>query len=212
MLIFTNFVPISLLVGLEVVKFLQAAFISCDVHVTDPRPEGIVYARAQTSNLNEALGQVEYVFSDKTGTLTCNVMAFRRLCVGTTSFGLAGEAAVPPEITNVNFVDPYLFEQLNNRSHPKHDETVNVVLHLALCHTIIVEKHPSRLIYNASSPDELALVNAARYFDAVFEGRDEEENMVVRLFGERLKFTLLNVIEFTSDRKRMTVVVETPDN
>jgi len=43
--------------------------------------------RAQSSNLNEELGQIEYVFSDKTGTLTCNVMEFKKFSAGTTSYG-----------------------------------------------------------------------------------------------------------------------------
>ena len=43
--------------------------------------------RPQASNLNEELGQIEYVFSDKTGTLTCNVMEFKRFSAGTESYG-----------------------------------------------------------------------------------------------------------------------------
>jgi phospholipid-transporting ATPase len=43
--------------------------------------------KAQSSNLNEELGQVEYVFSDKTGTLTCNIMEFKKFSAGNVSYG-----------------------------------------------------------------------------------------------------------------------------
>jgi P-type E1-E2 ATPase len=66
--IYRNFVPISLLVTLEVVKFLQAIFISFDINMVDMATGNT--AGVQASNLNEELGQIEYVFSDKTGTLT----------------------------------------------------------------------------------------------------------------------------------------------
>lgn len=81
---------------------------------------------------------------------------------------------------------------------------------LAVCHTVIVEDKNNQILYNASSPDELALVNAARLFDFVFKGRDENNNMIVEIQGETLKYQLLNVIEFTSARKRMTVIVKSP--
>lgn len=69
------------------------------------------------------------------------------------------------------------------------------------------------LYYNASSPDELALTNAARHFGITFEERDEDSNMIIRnsLTGQVSKYELLNVIEFTSTRKRMSVVVRTPE-
>jgi magnesium-transporting ATPase (P-type) len=70
------------------------------------------------------------------------------------------------------------------------------------------------LFYNASSPDELALTNAARHFGITFEERDEDGFMVIRnsLTNEVRKYELLNVIEFTSSRKRMSVIVRSPEN
>lgn len=67
-LMFTNFVPISLLVCLETVKFLQSFVLSADMQMYDG--DGDQQMRVQASNLNEELGQIEYIFSDKTGTLT----------------------------------------------------------------------------------------------------------------------------------------------
>ena len=57
-----------------------------------------------------------------------------------------------------------------------------MLIHLSLCHTIILDERTQK--YNASSPDELALVNAAKFFGAVFLKRDEENNMKITLHGE----------------------------
>lgn len=66
-------------------------------------------------------------------------------------------------------------------------------------------------MYNASSPDELALVNGMRYFGFEFRDRDEQDNILVDFAGQELKYKLLHVLEFSSDRKRMSVVVKCPD-
>ena len=68
------------------------------------------------------------------------------------------------------------------------------------------------MVYNASSPDELALVNGMRHFGFFFKDRDQNDNLVIEFKGKTLKYKLLHVIEFTSDRKRMSVILRTPEN
>jgi phospholipid-transporting ATPase len=63
-----NFVPISLLVTLETCKYIQGIFIGWDIKIYDVEKD--LPAKAQSSNLNEQLGMIHYIFSDKTGTLT----------------------------------------------------------------------------------------------------------------------------------------------
>lgn len=77
LLIFAAFIPISLLVTLEIVKFFQALLITWDHTLYDEEKD--MAAKVQSSNLNEELGQIEYIFSDKTGTLTQNVMEFKKM-------------------------------------------------------------------------------------------------------------------------------------
>lgn len=91
---------------------------------------------------------------------------------------------------------------------------------MAICHTVISEQKVNsktnelEMIYNASSPDELALTNAARFFGVVFQQRDSANKITIKdeLKNKYLQYELLNVIEFTSSRKRMSVVVRTADN
>ena len=77
-ILYNNLIPISLLVTLEGVKFLQANFINNDIEMSYQGTNAL----ARTSNLNEELGQIKYVFSDKTGTLTQNVMKFKECSIG----------------------------------------------------------------------------------------------------------------------------------
>ncbi|XP_067103371.1 phospholipid-transporting ATPase IG isoform X2 [Osmerus mordax] len=79
MVLFNFIIPVSMYVTVEMQKFLGSFFISWDKDFYDPEiQEG---ALVNTSDLNEELGQVEYVFTDKTGTLTQNNMEFIECCI-----------------------------------------------------------------------------------------------------------------------------------
>ena len=86
MLILTNsMIPISLIISLEMVKLAQAYFIGNDEEMYAGHNDR--YAKANTSSLNEELGQIEFIFSDKTGTLTCNKMVFKLCVIGNEIYG-----------------------------------------------------------------------------------------------------------------------------
>ena len=82
---------------------------------------------------------------------------------------------------------------------------------MACCHSIVVDQRLKT--YNASSPDELALVNAAKQFGYIFQDRDEDGNLMIRddLAKKTLTYKLLSTCEFTSSRKRMSVIVRLPE-
>lgn len=85
LILYGYLIPISLYVSIEFVKVLQAMLIDKDIEMYDEVSDKSVQAR--TSNLNEELGQVEMILSDKTGTLTCNQMEFRKCSIGGVSYG-----------------------------------------------------------------------------------------------------------------------------
>jgi len=85
-LILSNMVPISLLVTIEIIKFIQGWFINNDNKLYDKDQNK--RTNVNTSGLNEELGQINAVFSDKTGTLTRNEMNFKKICILGKNYGI----------------------------------------------------------------------------------------------------------------------------
>uniref|UniRef100_A0A672IIN3 Phospholipid-transporting ATPase n=1 Tax=Salarias fasciatus TaxID=181472 RepID=A0A672IIN3_SALFA len=205
-ILFNNLIPISLLVTLEVIKFIQAFFINWD---TDMLYEPTnTPAMARTSNLNEELGQVKYIFSDKTGTLTCNVMQFKKCTIAGVAYGYVVVFLNTHSSDEAGFNDPSLLENLQS-NHPTAAVILEFMTMMAICHTAVPERMDGKITYQAASPDEGALVRAARNLGFVFSGRTPD-SVIVEMLGTEEKYELLHVLEFTSVRKRMSVIMRTP--
>lgn len=89
------------------------------------------------------------------------------------------------EISNVNFDDPLFYQHFKEKRSINYDYIEKVLLNLALCHTVIIEMKNGKLNYNAASPDELALVNASRFFGVKFVDRDEDNVITIEFNGEK---------------------------
>jgi len=210
----------------------------------------------KTWNISDDLGQIEYIFSDKTGTLTQNVMEFQKCAVGGISYGegiteaMLGAAkregrdtsAFDPaqnvdrlterkqDTVNIlrgafdnrhlredrlTLISPPMAEQLAARGTEQHDRLAEFWRSLAICHTVMTERpdesNPDVLEYKAESPDEAALVAAARDAGFVFLHRNNQE-ITLQVMGQPERYVPLRTLAFNSARKRMSTLVRTPDN
>lgn len=225
-LTFVNFVPISLLVTMEMVKFLQGRFFGWDAMMGAVVGDELHFARAQTSALNEELGQIQYVLSDKTGTLTCNSMDFRKAVIGHQQYG-TGETDISRETHSrkedleskelVSFTPHVNFNQIEavNRilvkSHPDYPVAREFFLALALGNTVFPTVDPDGYSeFKASSPDEECLVHFAHVMGYTLTSRNPPQ-VTLTVKSEPEVFTQLACLDFTSKRKHMAVIVRQPD-
>ena len=94
---------------------------------------------------------------------------------------------------------------LGNETHPEYFSVDEVMMHLALCHTVVIDKKKGT--YNSSSPDEIALLEGVKAQGYVFKGIRDGLTVIECPDGSERRFKTLNVLEFNSTRKRMSIVV-----
>lgn len=209
--LFSSLVPISLFVTLELVKYWHGILINDDLDIyydTTDTP-----ANCRTSSLVEELGMVEYVFSDKTGTLTCNQMEFKACSIAGVMYAETVPEDRVPTIEDGVEVGIHEFKKLreNLNGHPTAQAIDHFLTLLATCHTVIPEQDDSgRIKYQASSPDEGALVQGAVQLGYKFVAR-KPRSVIIEVNGEQLEYELLAVCEFNSTRKRMSTIYRCPD-
>jgi phospholipid-transporting ATPase len=86
-----------------------------------------------------------------------------------------------PEVTNVNFSDPVFDSHKSDPHHENYKHIKKCITLLSVCHTIIPQEKEGKIFYNASSPDELALVNGARHMGAGFQSRDSDNLITINM-------------------------------
>ena len=220
---YSHMIPISLYVIIEVLKLVQSSLVKWDNYMYDPETEK--RAECRNSDLVEELGQVDFIFSDKTGTLTCNKMLFKKCSVGGKVYGTDDEARnIDFEEDKSNFeanMDKsssniiHSFYESGHKSDKlktstdKSSDLKEFFRFMALCHSVMVDHDPKtmELNYQASSPDELALVKASKEMGFELTERTKD-GLEINENGTKIEYTILAEFPFNSDRKRMSVIIE----
>jgi phospholipid-translocating ATPase len=220
LVLFSTIVPISLRVNLDLGKSVYSWFIQRDADICG--------AVVRTSTIPEDLGRIEYLLSDKTGTLTQNEMEMKKVHVGTVSYAneamdevasyvrqgfatkLGSQALVTPSSTHnitTGATATRTRREIGSRVR-------DVVLALALCHTVTptVEEEDGQTVtsYQAASPDEIAIVRWTESVGLRLAYRDRKRMILESTDTGRsvVQVRILDVFPFTSDGKRMGIIVQ----
>lgn len=220
LVLFSTIVPISLRVNLDMGKSVYSWFIQKD--------QGIAGAVVRTSTIPEELGRIEYLLSDKTGTLTQNEMEMKKIHVGTVSYANEAMDEVAAYVKqgfshttpDDHFITPSSLSSASaavtaTRQRREIGSRVrDVVLALAICHNVTptIEEESGEKVtsYQASSPDEIAIVKWTEAVGLRLLHRDRRSMTIQSVDTGRnvVKVKILDVFPFTSEGKRMGIIVQ----
>jgi phospholipid-translocating ATPase len=205
-ILFSSIIPISLRVNIDMAKTTYSYFMMCDKEIA-----GTI---VRSSFIPEELGRIDFLLSDKTGTLTKNQMEMKEIHLGEGSYGREDLEQVSSLLCDAYALRqsrdaPVETQSVARGRQPMHTRVQRLIEALAVCNNVNVSHEDDGSIsYQASSPDEVALVKFAATAGVRLARRSLSE-IGVELpggFGEDT-FEILYVFPFTSETKRMGIIV-----
>lgn len=215
---YSHTIPMSLYVGLEVLKLIQMMLIYLDSSMYDT--ESLSNANPKTSDLIEELGQVDFIFTDKTGTLTKNEMVLVKCSINNIIYGDEDEEEDITEIeetkrkrtssNKINLLNKenMLYERLLNTSHQENEKISMFINIISVCQSAYIEYSEKNIkTIQSSSPDEVALLYGIEKLGYIFSNRTPI-GIEIEVNKHIKKWNILLEIPFDSIRKRMTVIAK----
>ena len=222
LLLLSSIIPISLRVNLDMAKIYYSYCIGSDKAIPGTIP--------RNSTIPEELGRIQYLLTDKTGTLTQNDMEFKKLAMEYATFSdesLADISQILEEsCSNDDSPAADLFKKITHMDeNAQRQQTIagrtkkrnrrdqnfvvrDVITSLILCHNVtpVINNEGEREL-QASSPDEVALVKFAESLGYTLESRTQQEIVIKNRIGEIEEYDILNCFPFSSDTKRMGIIL-----
>lgn len=207
-----SIIPISLRVNLDISKTVNSNAINNDENI----PDSIV----RNSTIPEELGRIQYVFSDKTGTLTRNEMIFKKIAFETDLFTDANTSDLRlileddckvgsgPALDLVN-KDKFIDVNNNKRIRRNRNKVIrDAITAMALCHNVTpTYLENGEIFFQASSPDEVALVQTATKLGIKLIARTDKEIKILNANEVEESYEILSIFPFSSETKRMGIIL-----
>ena len=214
LVLYSSLIPIALLVIMTIVKLGHAMLINWDLDMYHEETD--TPSKVNTIELVQELGQIDYVFSDKTGTLTRNEMKLVGCSIAGRVYGVGSLSANDSDSKSSSQPIAAIFTNLlallsstSPEQAEQRDLARDFLMTMAVCHTVLVDKSTGERKYNAEGPDEEALViGAAALGFKLLETNNNVHQIEVTQGASStvLDFSIYGVNEFNSTRKRMSCV------
>lgn len=222
LIVLANLIPIGMFFYLVISKVSQAIIITSDSRLT-----GQNSAVVRNSDLNDELGQISYICTDKTGTLTRNYMEFKTVCIdgnvyGGNNYGTKLDTDQLNNNTGKQKLTPHVDmedEILRKKLREGRQGEIEILLNFALNHTVLIQENEGvdmdePPLYSASSTDEEALVLASHHFGISLVSQNCSKSTInfsgIGATQSSVEFETLLRFEFDHTRKRSSVLVKFP--